>query len=69
MWNSIAFDAKRRGLATVVDAYEKGLAHEDVMNSYKKNLYKTLVNETIDSEPVLTAFSGTVFNEKIEQFK
>lgn len=69
LWNSIAFDAKRSGLATVVDAYEKGLAHEDVMNSYKKNLYKALVNETIDSEPVLTAFSGTVFNEKIEQFK
>lgn len=68
-WNAMATDAKREGLDGVIDAYCSGLEHENVIPAYKKALISGLINEIIDSEPALTAFSGSVFNEKIEQFK
>ena len=69
MWNSLSHDVINMGLDDVINAYKAGLAHDDVISSYKKGLYKALINDIIDSEPVLTSFSGSVFNEKIEQFK
>ncbi len=68
-WNSISNDAKSCGMESVIKAYEQGIAHEEIVGGFKKLISKTLAMQIIDSVPVLSGFSGAVFNEKIEQFK
>lgn len=68
-WNAIAEEADRNGLGCVIDAYQSGMAHEDITSAYHKALSRTLAMQAIDASPVLSGFSGAVFNEKIEQFR
>jgi hypothetical protein len=68
-WTSVAKEAKSLGLDYVVNAYENGMEHSDVKNAYFKHLYKNLAIYTIDATPSLNSFSGTMFTEKIKQFK
>lgn len=68
-WNRAASEAQVLGLGTVVEAYRKGVPHEQIMPAYQKALSKALAVRYIDMDPVLNTFSGAVFNEKIEQFK
>ncbi len=65
----IAQEVKDAGLEAIVEAYRGGVAHEDIVPSYKKAVYKSLIVTAIDSQRILNAFSGPVFNEKIEQYK
>lgn len=68
-WNRAASEAQELGLEPVVEAYRKGVSHEQIMPAYQKAMSKALAVQYIDMDPVLSAFSGAVFNEKIEQFK
>lgn len=68
-WQSIATEAVQIGLQPVVDAYYAGIAHEDIQSAYRKAIYQQLAAHTIDNSSILNIFSGTVFNEKIEQYK
>ena len=68
-WNAVAAEVKSLGLASVVDAYKAGIAHEDVVKAYRKAIYQALAMQVIDSTPALNMFSGALFNEKIAQFK
>ena len=68
-WNAIAAEAQEAGMDCVIQAYRQGIAHEDVAGSFQKVIAKTLAMQVIDEVPVLSGFSGAVFNEKIEQFR
>ncbi len=65
----IAGEAKDIGLAALVEAYCNGAAHEVILPAYRKAAYKALIVTAIDEQGILNAFSGPVFNEKIEQYK
>ncbi len=68
-WNGIRAEALEVHLAPVVNAYEKGLAHDKIIPAYKKAVFMLLASRAIENEPVLNNFSGAVFREKIGQFK
>lgn len=68
-WRTIAEENRASGLDIVVDAYEAGMDHKDIIPAYKKVAYRTMAIYAIDQNSALNTFSGVVFNEKIEQFK
>ena len=68
-WNAAAEAASQQGLGSVVDAYRGGLAHDGVYPAYRKAVSQALAIDAIDRSDALRSFSGTVFNEKIRQFK
>lgn len=68
-WKGACEEAKRAGLEAVVQAYESGLGHAEISGVYYKALYTSLIIETVEYEPALSTFSGSVFGEKVEQFK
>lgn len=57
------------GLEPICNAYENGLDHEKVMDVYLRSMYKAIILQVIESEPVLNGFTGNGFNEQIVQFK
>lgn len=69
LWKHLCEEAGANALAPLVDAYENGLAHTAVEAAYYKGLYRTLIEDAVDCDPVLQTFSGAVFNEKITQFR
>ncbi len=68
-WRGIEAEALKKGLKPVVDAYVSGMSHEDVARAYRSEICKELSMEVIDNDQLLGTFSGSVFNEKIAQFK
>ena len=68
-FNLVAEETRNLGLDGVVDAYLDGLDHDDVLPAFKKAAYQNMAMYIIDRNAALNSFSGTVFNEKIEQFK
>ena len=68
-WNAISAETVEKGAGVVVTAYEAGMDHDDVIPAFKRAVYQAMAIYAIDNSPVLNTFSGTVFNEKIEQFK
>jgi len=68
-WNDIAYTAIQAGLVPVVLGYKKGLSHDEAYRAYKHSICKDLAVKLIDETPVLNKFSGSVFNEKIDQFR
>lgn len=69
LWKHTCEEACENSLSALVRAYENGLEHTAVEAAYYKGLYKTLIEDVIDHDPVLQTFSGAVFNEKIAQFR
>lgn len=57
------------GLDVVCDAYAAGLEHDKVMSVYLRSIYKAIILSVIETEPVLNSFTGSSFNERINQFK
>ncbi|MFB0919522.1 MAG: DUF3320 domain-containing protein [Oscillospiraceae bacterium] len=68
-WKGICEEAKCVGLETVVQAYDGGLGHAEITGAYFKALYMSLIIETVEHDEALNTFSGSVFSEKVEQFK
>ncbi len=68
-WVGISKEAISKGLLPVVKAYKQGLEHEKVYVAYKHAICKELAVKLIDENAALNKFSGSVFNEKISQFK
>ncbi len=62
-------NCRQLGLDVVCDAYAGGLEHDKVMSVYMRSIYKALILSVIEAEPVLNSFTGSSFNEKINQFK
>ncbi len=68
-YNVAAQDAKMLDLGNVVEHYEAGADHEQILPCYKKTLLQGLISDAIDESDTLNQFSGAVFNEKIQQYK
>ena len=68
LWNSTAKESEEDGLPTIVEAYRKGMDHDDIMGAYKKSISKGLAARAIDASQTLNNFSGKVFNDKVERF-
>lgn len=62
-------ECRQSGLGPICDAYAAGLTHDEVMSVYKRSIYRDIILSVIEKEPVLNAFTGIGFNEKIAQFK
>ena len=62
-------NCRQSGLDVVCDAYAGGLEHDKVMSVYLRSIYKAIILSVIEAEPVLNSFTGSSFNEKINQFK
>jgi hypothetical protein len=58
------------GLASLVDALEdREITNGQVVNSYKKGLYKAIANQIIEQNPALSDFHGQLFEGKIRKFR
>ena len=69
VFNDVSREAGEVGLGEVLLKYKEGLPHEEVLPLYRKSMLQSLIGIVIDETPVLNTFSGSVFNEKVAQFK
>ena len=69
VYRQFAAECRELGLGPVCDAYEAGMKHEEVMDVYLRSIYRAIILSVIEHEPVLNGFTGTGFNEMINQFK
>jgi hypothetical protein len=69
LYNQVRQECVESGLAPVIKAYEHGVAADKLERAYKKGLYYALICNIINSDDVLSSFSGATFNEAIQQFK
>ena len=68
LWNHTASEAESDGLSTVVEAYRKGMDHDEIMGAYRKSISKGLAAKAIDASQTLNNFAGKVFTDKVERF-
>ena len=70
IWLSAKETAINAGLLPVVLAYESGkIKSTDVVNAFKKGLYRSCAEYIIQKEPSLSLFNGKLFEEKIRRFR
>ena len=69
VYRQFSLECRDAGLGCVCDAYENGMPHEQMMDIYMKSIYKAMILSVIEEEPALNGFTGTGFNERIQQFK
>lgn len=69
VYNAAAEEAEQAGLGAVLEMYRQGLPHEELLPLYRKSMLQTLIGNAVDASPALNTFSGSMFNEKIAQFK
>ncbi len=62
-------EAVKEGLAPVVSAYQNGMRHKELIPAMNRGLYGAMVRYTVEKDPVISSFSGGVFNEKVRQLK
>ena len=69
-WNLAVEKCLKFGLESVVSSYKSGkLKNEEVINSFKKALYRQCSERIISHDPQLSAFNGKLFENKIRKFK
>lgn len=68
-FNGAAAAAEKAGLSGIVAVYKRGLNGDELFGAYKKALLFTLINSSIDGSRILSEFSGSLFNEKINRLK
>ena len=69
-WNLAVEKALKFGLEPVVSTYKSGnLKNEEVVNSFKKALYRQCSERIISHDSQLSAFNGKLFENKIRKFK
>ncbi len=68
LWNQTAKETEDSGLAVIVEAYQKGMDHDDVLGAYKKAISKGLASRAIDASKTLNSFSGKLFDQKVDRF-
>ncbi len=54
------------GLAAVVEAYEKGLPHDDLIPAFERGLYLALAKHSFDADPTLADFSAEAANAMLD---
>ncbi len=69
-WNLAVEKASKVNLTSVIVAYKSGkLKNEEVVNSFKKAIYRQCSEYIISLDPKLSAFNGKLFENKIQKFK
>lgn len=69
-WNLAVEKCLKLGLGPVFSTYKGGkLKNEEVVNSFKKALYRQCSERIISLDPQLSAFNGKLFENKIRKFK
>ncbi|MBQ2593157.1 MAG: DUF3320 domain-containing protein [Candidatus Riflebacteria bacterium] len=68
LWNQTAKETEDSGLAVIVEAYQKGMDHDDILGAYKKAISKGLASRAIDASKTLNSFSGKLFDQKVDRF-
>lgn len=69
IYRQFSLECRNAGLGVVCDAYEAGMPHEHMLDIYMKSIYKAMILAVIEQEPALNGFTGTGFNELVQQFK
>lgn len=69
IYNKAKQDCINVGLEPVVHAFEEDIESTELIGAYKKGFYYALINHIIYEDDELSGFSGSSFNESIEQFK
>lgn len=69
-YKKISRDLDAEGLSFITDSLEKGaISSDNILDSFRKNVYRNFLETNIGADPVLSKFSASVLEEKIEQFK
>jgi len=69
-WNISVQKVLKAGLSPVVQAYQQGeLKNEEVLNSFKKAVFRQCSEYIISNEPQLSTFNGKLFENKIRKFR
>ncbi|SEI82910.1 Superfamily I DNA and/or RNA helicase [Dyadobacter sp. SG02] len=69
-WNNCVEKADALGISTIVRAYRDGQVEgNDVVGHFKKGFYRAAAIYIIDKNPVLAAFNGRMFEEKVKKFR
>lgn len=69
VWNQACEQAELAGMTPLVVSLREGLPAGQADNVWQKAISQALILSIVESNPVLSGFSGTVFNETIRQFK
>lgn len=67
-WNIVKRQASDKGLKEFADY----IAHNDITkitDTFEKAIYKSIIDYTINTQPLLASFNGKIFEEKIRKFK
>ncbi len=70
LYKSISKKLDEEGLTFITDSLESGAVTSDnILDSFRKNVYRNFVETNIGADPVLSTFSAAVLEEKIELFR
>lgn len=69
-WNLAVEKAVHADLSPVIENYRNGrLKNEEVMDSFRKGVYRLSAEFIISNDPNLSAFNGKLFEAKIRKYK
>jgi len=69
-WNLSVQKVLKADLNPVVQAYQQGeLKNEEVLDSFKKAIFRQCSEHIISNEPQLSTFNGKLFENKIRKFR
>ncbi|MFB9864912.1 DUF3320 domain-containing protein [Rufibacter immobilis] len=69
-WLQIKQNALAAGLQPLISMYENGgIGSEEIVQSFRKGLYRSCAEYIIDQDAQLSAFNGKLFQEKIKKFR
>jgi hypothetical protein len=69
-WNTCVEKAEVLGVSAIVKAYRDGqIDGNNVVGHFKKAFYRAAATYIIDKNPVLAAFNGRLFEEKVKKFR
>ena len=68
-YKKISAELAEEGLSFITDSLESGAVSSDnLLGSFRKNVYRNFIETNIVTDTVLSKFSASVLEEKIEQF-
>jgi very-short-patch-repair endonuclease len=69
MWQKQRADAIDRGLEPIVEAYEKGLPHDEVGACFERSYYKSWLDVVLEEDEILRDFSRHIHEKRIKEFR
>ena len=70
IFKKLSEELNEEGLSFVTDSLESGaISSGNILESFRKNVYRNFIETNIGADPVLSKFSSSVLEEKIELFR